>query len=416
MRPQSLPLGRVAAVVAGNALEFYDFLTYAFFAVQIGQCFFPASTPGGSLLPTLAVFGAGFLTRPLGAIVIGGLADRVGRRPMMLVSFSLMGLAILGLVLTPSYKAIGVAAPVLVIVWRLIQGFALGGEVGPTTAYLVEAAPAGRRGLYASLQFMTQDFSVLVAGLIGVALAHLLSPQALTDWGWRIAMGVGVAVVPFGLIIRSGLPETLFEAEPEAAAQAPAPRGRLRMIGLGVLTMAGAGIANYTLDYLTTYASTTLGMSAGVALGATAVLGVFGTLVDPIGGMLSDRFGRKRVMMIPWALMCVAPIPVFLAISHWRSAAALYGGAALLQVLLSIGAPAVLIAVTESLPRSLRAGAVALAYALALSVFGGSTQFVIRWLLLTTGDPLCPAYYLTGFALVGLAAMTALPESAPARR
>jgi len=132
--------------------------------------------------------------------------------------------------------------------------------------------------------------------------------------------------------------------------------------------------------------------------------------------MLSDRFGRKRVMMIPWALMCVAPIPVFLAISHWRSAATLYGGAALLQVLLSIGAPAVLIAVTESLPRSVRAGAVALAYALAMSVFGGSTQFVIRWLLQTTGDPLCPAYYLTGFALVGLAAMTALPESAPARR
>ena len=411
----SLPLRRVMAVVVGNGLEFYDFLTYAFFAVQIGACFFPASTPGGTLLPTLAVFGAGFLTRPLGAIVIGGLADRIGRRPAMLLSFSLMGAAIVGLVLTPPYKAIGVAAPILVIVWRLLQGFALGGEVGPTTAYLVEAAPAHRRGFYASLQYMTQDVSVLAAGLVGVGLASVMSAQALADWGWRAAMGVGVLVVPIGLIIRRGLPETLFEAEAGAAPGPAGLRPHLRTIGLGLIMLAGAGITNYTLDYLTTYASTTLRMSAGVALGATAVLGVCGAAFDPIGGLLSDRFGRKRVMMIPWALLCVATIPTFLVISRARAAWALYGGGALMQILLSLGAPAVLIAVTEALPRSLRAGAVALVYALALSVFGGSTQFIIRWMIQTTGDPLSPAYYLTGFAVVALAAMAGFTETAPGR-
>jgi MFS family permease len=415
-RPSGLPIRRVAAVVVGNALEFYDFLTYAFFAVQIGACFFPAATPGGSLLPTLAVFGAGFLTRPLGAIVIGGLADRAGRRPAMLFSFALMGVAIVGLALTPPFKAIGVAAPILVIVWRLLQGFALGGEVGPTTAYLVEAAPASRRGFYASLQYMTQDFSVLVAGLVGVALASVMSAQALTDWGWRAAMLIGAAVVPIGLIIRRGLPETLFEPEPGAAPARGGLRPHLGVIAVGLFMLGGAAIANYTLDYLTTYAATTLRMPAGLALGATVVLGICGTLIDPIGGLLSDRFGRKRVMMIPWALLCVTAIPIFMVITRFHNAAALYGGSALMQTLLALSAPAVLIAVTESLPKSVRAGAVALAYALALSVFGGSTQFIIRWLIQTTGDPLAPAYYLTGFACLGLIAMAGFRETAPGRQ
>ena len=146
------PLRDLVAVVAGNGLEFYDFIAYAFFALQIGRCFFPARTPGTGLLLSLATFGAGFLMRPLGAAVIGRLADRAGRRPAMLMSFSLMGLGMVGLALTPSYHSIGVAAPLLVIAWRLLQGFSVGGEVGPSLAYLAEAAPPARRGLYCSLQ------------------------------------------------------------------------------------------------------------------------------------------------------------------------------------------------------------------------------------------------------------------------
>ena len=166
--PPMLLRRHVAAVVIGNGLEFYDFLTYAFFAVQIGHTFFPVKDPTSSLLLSLATFGAGFFTRPLGGFIIGSMGDRLGRRPAMLLSVSLMGLAITGLALTPSYAAIGVAAPVLVILFRLMQGLALGGEVGPTTAYLIEAAPVHRRGFYASLQYATQDCAVLVSGLIGL--------------------------------------------------------------------------------------------------------------------------------------------------------------------------------------------------------------------------------------------------------
>jgi MFS transporter, MHS family, citrate/tricarballylate:H+ symporter len=167
-QPQCTP--RIACstgcrVALGNALEFYDFVTYAFFAAQIGRSFFPAEIPGGSLLASLATFGAGFLTRPLGALVLGRLGDHVGRKPAMLTSFTLIGVGVIGL-----------------------PGFALGGEVGPSTAFLMEAAPPLRRGLYISLQATSADLAVMIAGLVGVGLASALSPAALDSWGWRVAL------------------------------------------------------------------------------------------------------------------------------------------------------------------------------------------------------------------------------------
>src|SRR5882724_217124 len=162
-----MPFRHVAAVTLGNALEFYDFTTYGFFAIYIGRTFFPSSTPGTSLLLSLATFGAGFLTRPVGAMVIGPLGDRIGRKPAMLFSFALMGLSMIGMALTPSYARIGVAAPILIVLFRLLQGFALGGEVGPTTAFLLEVAPPERRGFYTGFQSWTQDLSILISGLVG---------------------------------------------------------------------------------------------------------------------------------------------------------------------------------------------------------------------------------------------------------
>jgi MFS transporter, MHS family, citrate/tricarballylate:H+ symporter len=178
----TVPARHIAAVVIGNALEFYDFLTYAFFAVYIGRTFFPSSIPSASLLASLGTFGVGFVTRPIGAWVIGRMGDRRGRKPAMIFSIALTGVAITGLALTPSHARIGVAAPMLVIFFRLLQGFALGGEVGPTTAFLLEAAPPGRRGFYASFQLWSQHLSVLVSGLVGFGLANTLNEQQLQDY------------------------------------------------------------------------------------------------------------------------------------------------------------------------------------------------------------------------------------------
>ena len=198
----TLPLSQVAAVGVGNALEFYDFLSFSFFALQIGHTFFPASQTSHGLLYALATFGVGFLTRPLGGLVLGAYGDRVGRKPAMILSFSLMGVAIFGLALTPGYAQIGIAAPILLVMFRLIQGFALGGEVGPSTAFLMEASPRRHRGLYIGLQMATQDLAVLVAGLVGFGLSLVMSPGVLDAWGWRVAFLLGalyaVAMSAFG--------------------------------------------------------------------------------------------------------------------------------------------------------------------------------------------------------------------------
>jgi len=405
---------QVLAVVAGNAIEFYDFVTYAFFAVQIGRTFFPSDTPGASLLASLATFGAGFLTRPLGAIVIGRYGDRHGRKPAMLWSFGLMGIAVIGLPLTPSYASIGVLAPVLVVAFRLLQGFALGGEVGPSTAFMMESAPLHRRGLYISLQSMSADGAVMIAGLIGVLLASVLSPAALESWGWRVALLAGAGIIPFGLAMRRRLMETLHL--PQSADDAPvAPGGYARIIAAGLAMLAAATTANYVLDYMTTYASATLGMPVRLALGATVVVGLCGVICDPISGWLSDRIGRKPVMIVPWCCLLVSIFPAFHLLGAMRTGVVLYATTALLAVASTLSTATVLVAITEALPRRVRSGGLAIMYALSISVFGGSTQFIVAWLTRVTGNPMTPAWYLIGGVTLGLVAILSMPETAPVK-
>lgn len=407
----------VAAVAVGNALEFYDFLTFAFFAVYIGRTFFPSDDPTSSLLSTLATFGAGFLTRPIGAIVIGSMGDRLGRRPAMLISFALMGAAVVGLALTPSYESIGISAPVLVIFWRLLQGFALGGEVGPSTAFLVEAAAPARRGLYVSFQNASQQVAVLAAGLIGTGLAAAMTEQQLQDWGWRIAMLLGAAIVPIGLMIRRSLPETLHHgapAEPEAAPRPPIGP-YIRLIVLGIFMLAAGTIGTYVINYMATYALTTLKLPPTISFGIIIVQGVAGIVFLVCSGLLSDRFGRKPVMLIAGAILLASILPVFWLVNTWPEVWVFYPAIAFLVAVQAICAAPVIVLLTEQLPARVRSGTVAIVYAVAISVFGGSTQFVVAWLLRLSGDPLVPAYYWTGALLVGLTAMALVRESAPRR-
>jgi MFS family permease len=319
---------QVAAVVVGNGLEFYDFLTYSFFAAQIGRTFFPSHDAHASLLASLATFGAGFLTRPVGAFVIGRLADRAGRKPAMLLSFGLMGLAIIGLALTPSYRMIGMAAPIVAIGLRLIQGFALGGEVGPSTAFLIEAAPPGGRGVLVSLQYVGQFTAVMAAGLIGVGLSHIMNAAQLNDFGWRLAFLAGAIIVPFGLLLRQGLIETLDDPERVPArieaAGAAGIRPYLMVSVLALVLFAAGTTVTYSLNYLTTYASETLHMAAELSFGATVSVGLAGVVFAPIGGWLSDRFGRKPVTLTAWTVLLIAILPGYTGLAHFRSALALF--------------------------------------------------------------------------------------------
>jgi MHS family citrate/tricarballylate:H+ symporter-like MFS transporter len=410
---QHLPARQVLAVVTGNALEFYDFVTYAFFAAQIGRTFFPSGTPGGSLLASLATFGVGFLTRPLGALLIGRYADRTGRKPAMLLSFWLMGIAVVGLPLVPSYAAIGVAAPLLVIAFRLLQGFALGGEVGPNTAFLMEAAPAHRRGFYVSMQATSADFAVMIAGLVGVLLASFLDSAQLDAWGWRVALLPGVVIVPFGLYLRRSLLETLHRAPGRQAARAPLPYLRVALVGVTLLATATTN--NYLLSYMTTYANSTLGMPERLAFGATVAVGGAGLVCDPLGGWLSDRFGRRPLILLPWLLCGLLVFPGFWAIEHFRNGAALWTVCALLAGASTMAGTTALVSITESLPRQVRAGGFGLIYASSIAVFGGATQPLTAWLTQLSGNPLVPAWYMLGMLVLGLFALAHLRETAPVK-
>jgi len=410
---QSVPARHITAVVVGNALEFYDFLTYSFFAVYIGRAFFPSSDPSASLLASLATFGAGFVTRPIGALVIGRMGDRLGRKPAMILSFWLMGVAIVGLALTPPRAAIGVAAPVLAICFRMLQGFALGGEVGPTTAFLLEVAPPERRGFYAAFQYWTQDLSVLISGLVGFGLANALSEQQLQDFGWRIAFLAGGAIVPFGLAMRRRLPETFHAVQAAGNRERIPLRPYLPVAVLGLMLLACATIGSYISDYMTTYAIATLHMSASVAFAATVVVGLCGVLLDLVSGALSDRIGRKPMMLIPGVLLLVSILPAFYAISRYRTTATFLAMIAVLSSLLSLSTVPMIVWITESLPPAIRSGSVALIYAVSISAFGGTTQYTITWLIKATGSPLAPAWYWAAALVVGIAAMCATTESAP---
>ena len=401
--------GVVAATVAGNALEFYDFVTYAFFAVYIGRTYFPSNNAWVSLLLSVAVFGVGFVSRPLGGVLIGAYADRAGRKPAMLLTIGLITVGTLGLALTPSYAQIGLAAPVIVVICRLIQGVALGGEVGPSTAYLVEIAPPTKRGFYASWQLASQGMSTLVAGLVGIVLTSQLSAEDLTAWGWRVPFLLGLALLPVAVYMRRNMHETLGEGHD--AKVTPSLKPHTRFIALSILVILGGTVSTYVGQYMTTFAITTLKMPSTVSMGATLVVGVCTLVFSLVGGYWSDRVGRRTMMLVPRILLAVLTYPAFKLLVAFPNPATLFLVAAGLSSLTALSAAPCLIAIPELFPRRVRASCLSIAYAVGVAVFGGTTQFVVTWLIGVTQNPLVPGLYVAGTSVITAWAMWALPET-----
>ena len=392
----TLPLKGVVAVVIGNWLEFYDFLVFTFFAVMIGEAFFPGESEIGRLLGALATFGVGFFTRPLGAAVIGAYADRVGRRAALTLTLMLMaiGSAVVGL--TPTYAQIGLAAPVILVFARLIQGFSCGGEVGPATTYLLESAPPEKRAALTAWQGYSQQLAVFFGSLAGVILSATLTMEQLYAWGWRVPFILGAFIAPVGLYIRRQLPETIEQSQVHRSTGAvlgDLVRHHSTAVVLGVLIICGGTVSTYVFNYMATYAITTLHLSPTVGTTLTLTGSVAGIAGMALGVWL-DRFGRKRMLVLSRVLFVGVIYPAYLVMTSSSAAATVIVAVNMfINFVFSIGIGATYAFLSEAFPKSVRSSGLAILYALGVTVFGGTTQFVVAWLIDWTNNPVVPAWY-----------------------
>ncbi len=408
----------VFAVTLGAAVEFFDFSAYATFAVLIGNAFFPSHSPVISLLLSVAVFGIGFIVRPLGAIFIGSYADRAGRKPAMFLTMILMALGTGGMAFLPSYQSIGLAAPVLLVIVRMIQGLAWGGEAGPATTYILESAPAGKRAFYASWQIVAQGMAGITAGLIGYLLTRTLTPSQLADWGWRIPFIFGLTILPVAIYIRRNLHDTL---ENKAEAVKKNTRYLLTdvftqhrgLIISGIFMLSGSTITQYFLIYMTTYAMNDLHFSSGIAMSSTILIGICVVLFSLAGGWMADRYGRKITIIAPRIILLILFMPGLEIITTYRNEYVFFAIIVLFSALQCISGSGVLVTLCENFPKSIRSTGFSIAYAFGITLFGGTAQFVFSWIIKATGNPVSPGYYLIAANLVCILSAALLKAKAP---
>jgi MFS transporter, MHS family, proline/betaine transporter len=406
----------IAAAAVGNALEFYDFTVYAFFALVIGKLFFPVNDAVGQLLLAVASFGVGFFTRPIGGLLIGMYADRAGRKKAMLLTLGLMALGTAMIAVAPTYAQAGVAAPILLVLARLIQGFSAGGEVGASTTLLLEQAPANRRGFYASWQFASQGLSALAGALTGVALTASLTTAQLESWGWRVPFVIGTAIVPVGWWLRRTMEEAPRDTV-DAAPKAPKVplftvlREHLRSVltGLG-LTIGGTSAHFIIVFYLSIYGVKTLGLPNWTAMLSGCVSGAVLFVVAPVGGYLSDRFGRNRLAQITRVMLMLAIYPAFVLLNAAPTTATLLGVVTALSIVHAINVGPVGAMLGELFPRSVRATGAAIVYSLGVAIFGGFAQFFVTTLIVMTKSVLAPAWYVIACGALSVVAVAFMRE------
>jgi MHS family proline/betaine transporter-like MFS transporter len=417
--PQSAPKPyQIAAAVIGNALEWYDFIVFGFFAVIISRLFFPTDSQYASLLFTTATFGVGFFMRPVGGILLGIYADREGRKAALLVVIASMTVAIALIAFAPTYAAIGIGAPLIIVVARLLQGFSAGGEFASATAFLIESAPAGRRGFYGSWQMVGQGLAVLIGAILGAVLTKTLSPEAIDDWGWRIPFLFGLIIGPVGLYIRSSLAETQAFLQSDQTSQSRMTGGRVLASHIKQILVCFGIVVSGTISfyvilvYIPTFARTQLQLPLDQAFLAQAIGLACEVVLIPICGALSDRIGRKPVMITSLLLSLLVTYPLFM----WVSSSPSFSRLLVMQVVLcgvfGIGNGPVSTALGEQFPTRVRSTALAIGYNIAVMLFGGFAPFFVTWLIHATGTPIAPAFYLMFGAAVGLFAVLFLTERA----
>lgn len=402
-------IGAILRVTSGNFLEQFDFFLFGFYATYIAHTFFPASSEFASLMMTFAVFGAGFLMRPIGAIVLGAYIDQVGRRKGLIVTLSIMATGTFLIVLIPSYQTIGLWAPLLVLIGRLLQGFSAGAKLGGVSVYLAEIATPGRKGFYTSWQSGSQQVAIMVAAAMGFALNAVLEQSAISDWGWRIPFVFGCLIVPFIFILRRKLEETQeFTARRHHLAMRQVFATLLanwQVVIAGMMVVAMTTTAFYLITvYAPTFGKKVLMLSASDSLLVTLLVAISNFFWLPVGGALSDRFGRRPVLIAMTLLALATVWPALTLLANAPSFLMMLSVLLWLSFIYGMYNGAMIPALTEMMPAEVRVAGFSLAYSLATAVFGGFTPVISTALIEYTGDKASPGYWMSFAAVCGLLA------------
>src|SRR5579864_38181 len=407
----------IVAIVIGNGFVAYDFTVYSFSAVLIGNLFFPSSNPAASLLLSLATFGAGFVMRPLGAIMIGHIADSHGRKAGMTLSLTLMTIGTWMIACLPTYASIGPLATVLIVVARLMQGLAAGGEIGPASASLMESVPYQRRCFMVSWRGASQGAAAFAAALVGAGTTALVSPAAMQEWGWRIPFMLGGLIGPVGWYLRRRMPTAASE-KPVRFMPGRMFAEHARPLIYGILCMAAPSVSIYiTVFHMPAYLVRTQHRPAAISLLTACLSGLAILVVTPLAGRIADRLAsRKTLQYLTMTASLAAAWPAFWALTHGVSdvVALVIITAFVALAVNNAGAGSVLM--LEAFPRHRRAAALAVIYSLGVVIFGGFSPFLVTWLINLTGNPMVPAWYLMAATGVTLVALNRFPEHPSAER
>jgi MFS transporter, MHS family, citrate/tricarballylate:H+ symporter len=406
----------VVRVSSGNFLEMYDFMVFGYYASAIGKAFFPSGNPFVSLMLSLMTFGAGFLMRPLGAIVLGAYTDRHGRRAGLILTLGLMSVGIFSIACIPGYATIGLLAPLFVLIGRLLQGFSAGMELGGVSVYLSEIATPGHKGFYVSWQSGSQQLAVMFAALVGIVLSSMLPPEKMIVWGWRVPLLLGCVIIPFLFRLRRSLQETdTFAARkhrPTTSEILLSLSANWRIVIIGTMMVTMTTVSFYMITaYTPTFGNSVLHLASMDSLIVTLCVGASNLFWLPVMGALSDRIGRRPLLLVFTILMLATAYPVMLWLVREPSFARLLAVELWLSFIFGSYNGAMVVFLTEIMPIDVRTSGFSLAYSLATAIFGGFTPAISTYLIHLTGNRAVPGLWLSLAAACGfVASLLAKPQ------
>jgi metabolite-proton symporter len=414
-------IGAVIRVSLGNFLEMYDFMVFGYYAAAIGRAFFPTHNEYASLMLSFMTFGTGYLMRPLGAVVLGAYIDHHGRRKGLLLTLALMAVGTLSIGVMPGYETIGLFAPLLVVVGRLLQGLSAGVEVGGASVYLAEIATPGRKGFYVSWQSGSQQVAVVFAAFLGLILSTTLRPEQMVGWGWRVPLLIGSMLIPFLLLLRRSLAETdEFKARkhhPNASEIWRSMIANWRLVLLGMMLSLTTTVTFYLITaYMPTYGTSVLHLSTRASMLVTLLVGVSNLCWLPVMGALSDRLGRRPLLLLFSTIAVITPYPILLWLVSMSSFERLLAAALWLSMIFGSYNGAMVVFLTEIMPADVRVSGFSFSYSLATGIFGGFTPAVSTWLIHETGNAAMPGLWMGFAGLMSLVATLVLTSQGFQRR